>query len=74
MSELYLRQPGITCIACGPFNKHCKKIRKFTETGTLKHIYKNKLGKACSAHDAAYSDIKDLAKRTISDKVLKGRT
>ena len=27
----------------------------------------------CFAHDAAYSDSKDLAKRTISDKILKGR-
>ena len=25
------------------------------------------------AHDAAYSDSKDLAKRTISDKILKDR-
>ena len=29
--------------------------------------------KACFAHDAAYSDSKDLAKRTISDKILKDR-
>ena len=25
------------------------------------------------AHDAAYSDSKDLAKRTVSDKILKDR-
>ena len=30
----------------------------------------NKLDKACFDHDVAYSDSKDLAKRTISDKVL----
>ena len=29
--------------------------------------------KACFTHDAAYSDSKDLTKRTISDKILKGR-
>ena len=29
------------------------------------------LGKACFAHNAACSDNKDLAKRTISNKILK---
>ena len=28
------------------------------------------LDKVCFAHDAAYSESKDLAKRTISDKIL----
>ena len=41
---------------------------KSLETDDLKHIYKNKLHKACFAHDAAYSDSKDLAKRIFSDK------
>ena len=31
------------------------------------------LNKACFAHDVAYSDIKYLAKRTISGKILKNR-
>ena len=31
------------------------------------------MDKACFAHDAAYSDSKDLAKRTAADKVLKGK-
>ena len=31
------------------------------------------LKKACFVHDAAYSDIKYLAKRTISGKILKDR-
>ena len=31
------------------------------------------LDKVCFTHDAAYSDSKDLAKRTISDKILKDR-
>ena len=34
----------------------------------MKHLYRNELGKACFAHDAAYSD-----KRTISNKILKER-
>ena len=50
-----------------------KKTQKFRETRDLEHIYKNELGKACFAHDAAYSDSNDLAKRTISDKFLKDR-
>ena len=39
----------------------------------FKTFYKNKLDEACFAHDAAYSDSKDLAERSISDKVLKDR-
>ena len=39
----------------------------------LEHIYKNKLGKPCFAYYVAYSDSKDLARRTISDKILKDR-
>ena len=31
------------------------------------------MDEACFAHDAAYSDSKDLGKRTISDKILKNR-
>ena len=30
----------------------------------------NKLGKACFQHDMAYTDFKDLPRRTVSDKVL----
>ena len=37
-------------------------------------IYRNELDKACFAHDAVYSDGEDLAKRSISDKILKDRT
>ena len=68
MPWLHLRKPQFTYSACGPFTKHCKKIQKFRETGNLNHIYKNELDKTCFVHDAAYSDSKDLAKRTVSDK------
>ena len=60
-------------------SKHCERIQKFKETGYIykhlykKHLYKNELGKACFGHDAAYSDSKDLSKRTISDKILEDR-
>ena len=45
----------------------------FTETGVLKHLYRYELDKTCFAYDAAYSDSKELAKRTIPDKNLKHR-
>ena len=73
MPELHLRQPGCTYTACGVFTKHCGRIQKFRETGHLKHIYKNELNKACFSNDTAYSDSKILAKRTVSDKILKDR-
>ena len=71
--ELDLRQPGFIYSACRPFTKRWERNQKFRGTGNLKHIYKNELDKACFALDPAYSDSKDLAKRTISDKILKNR-
>ena len=73
MPEMHLRQPQFTCSACGPFTKHKQRIQKFKETGDTNYIYKNELDKACFAHDAAYSDSKDLTKRTVADKILKNR-
>ena len=46
---------------------------KFREKCNLKHLPRNELEKACFDHDAAYSDSKDLAKRTISDNILRDR-
>ena len=60
MHEMHLRQPQFTYSACGPFTKHKQRIQKFKETGDTNYIYKNELDKACFAHDAAYSDSKDL--------------
>ena len=61
MPELHLKQPGFTQSACGPFTKHRERIERIKETGHLKHLYRNKLDKACFAHDTAYSKGKDLA-------------
>ena len=69
--ELHLKQPGFTYSVCGPFTKHRERIQKFRETGNFKHLYRNELEKACLAHDAAHCDSTNLAKRTISDKILK---
>ena len=73
MPELQFKQPGFTYSVCGPFTKHHEIIQKFRETGNLKHLYRNELDKACFAHDAAYSYDEDLAKRIISDLILKDR-
>ena len=73
MPEMHLRQPQFTYSACGSFTKHKQRIQKFKETGDTNYIYKNELDKACFAHDAAYSDSKDLTRRTVADKILKNR-
>ena len=69
MSELNLKQPGVTYSPCEPFIKHRERIQIFREAGNLKHLYRNELEKAFFSHDAVYSDRKDLAKRTTSDKI-----
>ena len=51
-------------------NQNLKKIR---ERDSLKHLYKNELNRACFAHDATYSDSKDLGNRTDLEKILKDR-
>ena len=73
MPEMYLRQPQPTYSACGPFTKHKQRIQKFTEIGDINYIYKYELDKACIAHDAAYSDSKDVTKRNVADKTLRNK-
>ena len=68
-----MKQPWFIYSACGLFTKNRERIQKFRETGNLKHLYRNELDKAFFAHNATYSESKDLAKRTISDKILKYR-
>ena len=77
MPEIHLRQPQFTYGACGPFTRHEERIQKFKETGDTNYIYiyiyiyiyMNELDKASFTHDAAYSDSKDLTKRTVADKI-----
>ena len=73
MPEMYLRQPGFTYSACGPFTKNKERIQKFKETGDTSYIYKNELDKACFQHDMAYGDFKDIKRRTASDKMFRGK-
>ena len=73
MHEIHLRQPQFTYSACGPFTRHEERIQKFKETDDTNYVFKNELDKACFVHDAAYSDSKDLTKRTSADKNFKNR-
>ena len=70
---MHLRQPGFTYSACGPFTKNKKRIEKFMKSGNTDFIYKNELDKECFEHDMAYGKLKDLVKRTQSDKVLRDK-
>ena len=71
--EFHLKQAGFTWSTCGPFTKHHERIQKFRETSNLKHLNQKELDKASFAQSEVYSDSKDLAKRTISDKILEDR-
>ena len=73
MPEMYLRQPGLTYSACGPFTRSKERIENFMQTGNTDFIYRNELNKACFQYNMAYGKSKDLAKRTPSDKVLKDK-
>ena len=50
-----------------------ESIQKFKETGDPRHIIKNELDRDCFQHDLTYGDFKGLARRTDSDKVLRGK-
>ena len=68
-----IKQLGFTYSACGLFIKHCERIQKIRETGSLTHVCINELDGPCFAYDAAYFDNEKLTKRSISDKKLKDK-
>ena len=39
MPEMYLRQPGFTYSACGPFTKNKERIKKFTKKQEIQDIF-----------------------------------
>ena len=63
MPEMYLKQPGFTYSAFGPFTKSKERIERSMQTGNTDFIYKNELHKACFQHDMAYGKSKNLTKR-----------
>ena len=68
MPEMYLKQPGFTYSACGPFTRNKERIEKFMQTGNTDFIYRNELDKSCFQDDMAYGKSKDLAERTNQTK------
>ena len=74
MSDMHLKQQGFTYNACGSFTKNKERIQKFKEREDIDYIYKNELDKSSSQHDMAYTDFKDVARRTSSDKFLSDKT
>ena len=73
MPEIHLKQPGFTYIACEPFTKNKERIQKFRQAGDTSFICKNELHKVCFQHDMVYRDLKELARRTASDDVLRDK-
>ena len=72
MPEPHLKDLKVgTYSACGTFTRHKDRINKFIKTGDTNYIYKNELVKACFAHDAAYSNFKDVKNRTAADTCLR---
>ena len=70
MPDMHLKQPRFNYSACGPFTENKKRTQKFKEIGNTSYIYKNEIDKTCFQHDIAYGDLRDLARRKASDKVL----
>ena len=74
MPEAHLRDLQVgTYRACGPFTRHKDRINKFIQIGDTDILYKNELDKAFFAHDAVYSDSKDINKKTAADKLLRDK-
>ena len=68
---MHLTKPEFPGSACVSLTKDRERTQKFRETENLKHLYGKKLEKACFPHDEVFSDTKELAKRTIWDRILK---
>ena len=73
LPEMHLKQPGFTYSCFSPFTKNKERIEKLMQTGDTNFIYKNEYDRACFQHNMADGKSKDLAKRTQSDKVLRGK-
>ena len=76
MPETHLKDLKVgTDSACDSFTRHKDRINKFIQTGDTNYdyVHKNELDKGCFAHDAAYSDFKDIRNRTAADKILRDK-
>ena len=62
--------PEFTYSAGGPITKSKERIQKLKETGDSLYICQKKLDKTCFQHYMGYGDIKDVPRRTTSDKIF----
>ena len=67
---MHLKQLGFTYSAYQPFTKNKERIKKFKEPGDSRYLHQNELDKTCFQYDMDYGDLKDLHRKTISDKIL----
>ena len=68
MPEMHLKEPGFS----GPFTKSKERIEKFMQTGNTNFFIKINLIKLVSTWYGLWQ-IKNLVKRTQSDKVLRNK-
>ena len=73
MPEINVKQLGFSYSACRAFTINKERIQKFKEAEDTNYIFKKELDKACFQHDMVYGDFKDLARRTVSDKILRDK-
>ena len=66
--EMCLKQHGFTYIACEPFTGNKARIQKFKAIENIRHIYQNKLEKACFEANMTYEDYKDPPRKTALTK------
>ena len=71
MAELDFRKPGLTYLSFVSLTKYQERIHKFKEAVDLNYIHKKELEKEWFSYDAAYANTKVLAKKTLSDNILK---
>ena len=70
---MHSRQLEFTYSTRGPFTQNKERIQKFKKTGDSRYKYENKLDTVRFQHDVAYGDIKDLTRKTASDRILRDK-
>ena len=64
-------EPRFTYSSCTAFTKNKERVQKFKETGYSRCIHPNKLDEACSQHNMANGDFKELPKKEKEQLLIK---
>ena len=72
MPEMHLKHLGFTYSACGPLTINKEIIQKLKKTGDTSYIYKSELDQDFFTM-IWVMEIKDLKRKTFSDKVLRDK-